>query len=291
MSRPSPVLDKGQSSSCATAPEASSSATCCAGTVRRFATRALASRSSLRRLVDRYGRTSRGLRRATTTSRLAANFNGAARPSKKSTAASRILVNARDIECRDCSAWKPARRRWCSGSASGLIRWLLPNRLKVVTTESAGQYFGQVKYLAGTDHFSSVKPDRLTHPSHEFLETFVRRFRQFLEARHPSPQRSPVAVAAAARQPASRTISAPIDGLGSNVRCRLLRGAAANHRRARQTVRGRAPVEETFSEVHEPPPRGYFFVTGGPDFGKTAFACHLTNTLGLIHHLTKLRRP
>src|SRR4029453_489546 len=62
----------------------------------------------------------------------------------------------------------------------GWLQVLLPPRLKVVSTESAGQYFGQVKYLPGTDHFSTVKPDSLTHPSHEFLETFPRRFRGFL---------------------------------------------------------------------------------------------------------------
>ena len=57
-----------------------------------------------------------------------------------------------------------------------LVRWFLPPRLKVVTTLSAGQYFGEVKVLRDTDHFSSVKPDGLNHPSHEFLVTFVREF-------------------------------------------------------------------------------------------------------------------
>jgi pimeloyl-ACP methyl ester carboxylesterase len=62
-----------------------------------------------------------------------------------------------------------------------LVRWLVPPRLKVVTTLSAGQYFGEVKVLRGTDHFSSVKPDGPNHPSHEFLVTFQREFQRATE--------------------------------------------------------------------------------------------------------------
>lgn len=56
------------------------------------------------------------------------------------------------------------------------LRMLLPARLKVVSTLSAGQYFGEVKVLRDTDHFSSVKPDSVNHPAHEFLVTFEREF-------------------------------------------------------------------------------------------------------------------
>jgi len=63
------------------------------------------------------------------------------------------------------------------------IRWLLPNRLKLVTTLSAGQYFGEVKTLPDTDHFSTVKPSGFHHPSHEFLVTFMLRFRE-MQAEH-----------------------------------------------------------------------------------------------------------
>ena len=62
------------------------------------------------------------------------------------------------------------------------IRWLLPSRLKVVTTLSAGQFFGDAKVLPGVDHFSSVKPDCFTHPAHQFLVTFAQQFQRFLEA-------------------------------------------------------------------------------------------------------------
>jgi pimeloyl-ACP methyl ester carboxylesterase len=57
-----------------------------------------------------------------------------------------------------------------------LLRMFLPPRLKVVSTLSAGQYFGEVKVLRETDHFSSVKPDSVNHPAHEFLVTFEREF-------------------------------------------------------------------------------------------------------------------
>jgi pimeloyl-ACP methyl ester carboxylesterase len=58
------------------------------------------------------------------------------------------------------------------------IRRLLPTRARVVSSLSAGQYFGSVKILPGTDHFSAVKPTGLDHPSHEFLVDFILRFRE-----------------------------------------------------------------------------------------------------------------
>jgi predicted ATPase/Tfp pilus assembly protein PilF len=69
---------------------------------------------------------------------------------------------------------------------SRLPRWLrlvLPSRLKVVNTLSAGQYFGDVTILPNTDHFSAVKPNSSSHPSHIFLVTFFAHFQRFLRAR------------------------------------------------------------------------------------------------------------
>jgi hypothetical protein len=54
-----------------------------------------------------------------------------------------------------------------------LIRWLLPPKHRVVSTLSAGQYFGAVKILPGTDHFSIVKPNSIHHPGHEFIVDFM----------------------------------------------------------------------------------------------------------------------
>lgn len=67
----------------------------------------------------------------------------------------------------------------------GIVRWMLPTRLKVVNSRSAGQYFGEVKVLRDTDHFTSVKPTGLDHPSHEFLVTFMSRFRAAMSALAP----------------------------------------------------------------------------------------------------------
>ena len=47
-----------------------------------------------------------------------------------------------------------------------------PNRQVVVTEESAGRYFGAPVLLRNTNHFSSVKPDGITHPAHELLVDF-----------------------------------------------------------------------------------------------------------------------
>jgi Alpha/beta hydrolase family len=51
-------------------------------------------------------------------------------------------------------------------------RWL-PSRRYVVEKLSAGRYFAAPRLLRGTDHFSSAKPDSLSHPSHEFLFDFI----------------------------------------------------------------------------------------------------------------------
>lgn len=78
----------------------------------------------------------------------------------------------------------------------GWIRWLLPPRLKVVTTLSAGQYFGAVKILPGTNHFTAVKPDSVNHPAHEFLVDFAIAFRAASDKLQlPTTAREPTALA------------------------------------------------------------------------------------------------
>jgi pimeloyl-ACP methyl ester carboxylesterase len=102
------------------------------------------------------------------------------------------LVNARESEMPGLFGMEACETRMVfRKNLPGFLRVVLPPRLKLVSTESAGQYFGQVKYLPDTDHFSSVKPNALTHPSHEFLETFLRRFRSFVD-RTPVNYSSPV---------------------------------------------------------------------------------------------------
>ena len=147
------------------------------------------------------------------------------------------------------------------------IRWLLPPRLKVVTTESAGQYFGTVKYLAGTDHFTCVKPNGPTHPSHEFLETFVREFRRGLQPRVRADSEIP-----------SAAVAFDADYFLAQ------RHLVEEH--ARRFV-GRLAVDESlrvFKALHA---RGYFFLTAGPGLGKTALACHLAKVHGFLYHLIK----
>jgi hypothetical protein len=61
------------------------------------------------------------------------------------------------------------RKQW-------LPKWFepwLPNRRKLVSALSAGRYFGAPRLLEGTDHFSAVKPDSLSHPAHRLLVGFV----------------------------------------------------------------------------------------------------------------------
>ena len=83
----------------------------------------------------------------------------------------------------------------------GWIRWLLPPRLKVVTTLSAGQYFGEVKILPGTNHFTAVKPDSVNHPAHEFLVNFTIEFRVASDKFH---------LSTTAREPAPSSTAGPV---------------------------------------------------------------------------------
>jgi hypothetical protein len=148
------------------------------------------------------------------------------------------------------------------------IRWLLPPRLKVVTTESAGQYFGTVKYLAGTDHFTCVKPSGLTHPSHEFLETFVREFHHGLQPR------------AGRRESETGSADVAFDADYFLAQRHLV------EEHARRFV-GRIAVDESLRSFKALHARGYFFLTAGPGLGKTALACHLAKVHGFLYHLIK----
>src|ERR1035441_4782116 len=67
------------------------------------------------------------------------------------------------------------------------VLWVLPNRGKIVSKLSVGQFFGSVTQIPDTDHSSIVKPDRFNHPSHDFLVTFYLRFRAFLNEKGVTP--------------------------------------------------------------------------------------------------------
>jgi hypothetical protein len=60
---------------------------------------------------------------------------------------------------------------------------------KVVSEQSAGQYFGKITKLAKTDHSSCVKPDHDNHPTHSlllrFVNTFEKKFAKNLPERQP----------------------------------------------------------------------------------------------------------
>ena len=51
----------------------------------------------------------------------------------------------------------------------GLLRWLIPTRMVVVSAETSGSYFGPPKIVPNTTHFSIAKPDGPKHDSHEYL--------------------------------------------------------------------------------------------------------------------------
>jgi len=95
------------------------------------------------------------------------------------------------------------------------IRWAIPPRWKVVPTISAGQYFGSVKLLADTDHFTAVKPNGFNHPSHEFLVTFVRRFRKEASVSDNAPSNASESNQAALLYLSSSRISVLYDQLPS----------------------------------------------------------------------------
>jgi hypothetical protein len=57
-----------------------------------------------------------------------------------------------------------------------LLHGKYPPMAPLVNQESAGRYFGPVRMLPKTDHFSCVKPDNDEHPAYQFLYDFVRTF-------------------------------------------------------------------------------------------------------------------
>jgi hypothetical protein len=163
------------------------------------------------------------------------------------------------------------------------VKWFIPNRLRVVTAESAGQYFGQVKYLPGTDHFSSVKPDSLTHPSHEFLETFFRRFNAFLAGLPPQQNRAPQV-----------TVGEPSSGIVRQPRAtdaafwdRYLDSQRSLIDEHRQRFVGRSDVDAALVRFLKRNIRGCFILVGGPGLGKTALASHIVEGRNALYHLCR----
>ena len=94
----------------------------------------------------------------------------------------RDLVDSRATEMPGLFGMEAAETKMIyRDSLPGVLqRWILPNRLQIVEPLSAGQYFGEVTSLPDTDHFSIVKPYGFSHPAHDFLVTFMRRFREKL---------------------------------------------------------------------------------------------------------------
>lgn len=56
-------------------------------------------------------------------------------------------------------------------------RKFIPDKVFVVPESSGSRYFGSATYLRNTDHFTTVKPDGINHPSHQFLVTFYQKFK------------------------------------------------------------------------------------------------------------------
>lgn len=64
-------------------------------------------------------------------------------------------------------------------------RYRLPG--PIVPRSSAAVYFPNSRLLPGTDHYTSVKPDSVNHPAHEFLRHFLFDFRQEFQLQSPTP--------------------------------------------------------------------------------------------------------
>ncbi len=59
-----------------------------------------------------------------------------------------------------------------------IVRWMgIFGRKVLVEERSAGRYFGNPVKLAGTDHFTCVKPDNDSHPSHTWLKFHWNKFK------------------------------------------------------------------------------------------------------------------
>ncbi len=76
-------------------------------------------------------------------------------------------------------------------------KWLPPAKA-LVSRESAGRYFGRVRMLPGTDHFTCVKPNRRDHPAYLFLHDLCAE----VEREQASPVTKPAVPAPLVNQPA-----------------------------------------------------------------------------------------
>lgn len=94
-------------------------------------------------------------------------------------------------------------------SMPALLRYVIPNQWRVVGRQSARQFFSAVKELAGTDHFTAVKPTGIEHPAHQFLVTFFEEFRKVVTPRRQgADEQQRVAVSAVTAESAPSVVAA-----------------------------------------------------------------------------------
>jgi len=149
------------------------------------------------------------------------------------------------------------------------VQKLLSNRLRVVSADSASPYFGEVKKLSNTDHFSIVKPNDQSHPSHEFLVTFMGKFREHLralEGMQAAARRKPfIEIPAFSESQSSISphfeLSPGGEGRSSELAVSVPQlNVTVTPTFSRQATEGRRYVEELFEIISDPPevPRALF---------------------------------
>jgi tetratricopeptide (TPR) repeat protein/pimeloyl-ACP methyl ester carboxylesterase len=141
------------------------------------------------------------------------------------------------------------------------LRWLLPKRLKVVNTISAGQYFGAVTTIAPSDHFSIVKPSKLTDKSHEFLVNFMIDFEKKMKKCSPPLLPPP---------PIKVINTAPMV--------------------ARGYFQDRDEETRMLSDFLRDESQRLFIVTGGSGMGKTTMVCRLLSSIVKEQDLDGIQR-
>jgi hypothetical protein len=154
-------------------------------------------------------------------------------------------------------------------------RKFLPDRRLVVDKDSAGRYFAPPHQLAGTDHFTSVKPDSERHPAHELLVDFCADCERYQRS-HSDPDSGPSS--------GSRATSAKENTAVPSTVASLIRDFRDYIDDKTSGFVGRRFLFDALDRFCNSHPRGYFIIRGEPGIGKTSFAAQLVRKQGLIHH-------
>lgn len=162
-------------------------------------------------------------------------------------------------------------------------------RKRVVDPDAAGRYFPPTRMIAGSDHFSVVKPPAATHDTHRFLHYFWHRFKKEFVTR-PSADTRPSKPELAPAKPTEPIVGR--EDVVAKAKERLLSGE-------RCALYGSTDVGKTFiaqhlihdAELREAFPDGALWFSLSPEKEAGALFAAWADALGIARHsVAQLKR-